>query len=182
MLLSFTSFSSFCPTACTRTPSEGSAAARLQKRDHFKETGCARVSAALTPITSSRLSSLSQSPPFSPIPTERERSDFSSSLPFRASPCAFLPCFIRTPRRQSELHPDWRQTNKPRGSGRHRSSCCSWRSEAERKTRGGAPPRRGPDPDANDNDARFSSSPRIDLCLPRYHACDNARRCLFCLQ
>lgn len=89
-----------------------------KKRDHFKETRCARVSlAAPTPITSSRLSSLSESPPSSPIPTERERSDFSSSLTFRALRCAFLPCFIHTPRRQSELHPDWRQTNKARGSG-----------------------------------------------------------------
>lgn len=154
-----------------------------KKRDHFKETRCARVSlAALTPITSSRLSSLSQSPPFSPIPTERERSDFSSSLAFRALPCASLPCFIHTPRRQSELHPDWRQTNKARGSGRHRSSCCSWRSEAERKTRNGAPPRRGPDPDANDDDARFSESSRLVSCLPRYHASVNARRSHCCLQ
>lgn len=70
-----------------------------KKRDHFKETRCARVSlAARTPITSSRLSSLSQSPPFSPIPTERERSDFSSSLAFRALPCA------------SVLHPHAAQT------------------------------------------------------------------------
>lgn len=165
---SFTSFSSsFCSTACTRTPSEGSAAARMQKRDHFKETRCARVSlAARTPITSSRLSSLSQSL----IPRERERSDFSSNLAFRALPCAFLPCFIHTPRRQSELLPDWRQTNKARGSGRHRCSCCSWRSQAERKTRSRAPTRRGPDPDTDDGDARFSSSSRLVSCLPRYHA------------
>lgn len=154
-----------------------------KNRDHFKETRCARVPlAARTPVTSSRLSSLSQSPPFAPMPTERERSDFSSRLAFGAFPCAFLPCFIHTPRRQSELHPDWRQTNEARGSGRHRSSCCSWRSGAERKTRSGAPPRRGPDPDACDDDARFCASSRLASCLPRYHASGNARRCLCCLQ
>lgn len=112
--------------------------------------------------------SVSKSPLFTD--TERERSDFSSNLAFRALPCAFLPCFIHTPRRQSELLPDWRQTNKARGSGRHRCSCCSWRSQAERKTRSRAPPRRGPDPDTDDGDARFSSSSRLVSCLPRYHA------------
>lgn len=126
-------------------------------------------------------------PPFfpAPIPTERQRRDLSSSLTLRALPCAPPPCFIHTPRRQWKPEPDWRQTDRARGSGRHRSSCCSWRSGAERggaerKTRSGAPPRRGPDPDADadDGDARFCSPSPLASCLPRYHASVNARRCL----
>lgn len=54
---------------------------KKKKKDHLKETRCARISlAAPTPITSSRLSSLTQSPPFS-TDTERERESEVTSPP-----------------------------------------------------------------------------------------------------
>lgn len=66
--------------------------------------------------------SVSKSPPLLLTDTARERTAWLLLQPgFRCALCAFRPRFLHTPRRQSELQPDWRQTNEARGSGRHRS-------------------------------------------------------------
>lgn len=97
------------------------------KRDHFKETRCARAPLRnQTPITSSTLSSLSKSlwrlasQIYSP-----KGDDVTSLVWLSVRSRAFPPRLIHTPRRQSEIQTDWRQTNKARRNGRRTGSLLS---------------------------------------------------------